>query len=248
MPTEVSQKMTQKEGNIRGLNILLLEPEVKPQMPPLGRDGEAGDSRDSISPVEMIQNGSLSPRRPGSANIGNEQKPTFIEKSQMGSKYDGFFLLRANVSSSSVLSPPRLFPEPYVLVSDNSILALSGVARDGWDDSEFRRSFELPRPPVSWSKDRYCSQKPKDLSAKGSPIASFLVPKAWQDDPGRLCNSDPSPLPFERSAAIEKQSLQRSLLVVPPPTRSCPSPATGSLGGAASPVASGFLKVSWLLL
>ena len=154
MPPKVSQKMTQKEGHIRGLNILPLESEVKPQMPPLGRDGEAGDSRDSISPIEMIQEGSLSPWRPCSANIGNEQKLTFIEKSQMGSKCDGFFLLPANVSSSSVLSPPRLFPEPCVLASGNSILALSGVARDGWDDSEFQRSFELPRPPVSWSKGR----------------------------------------------------------------------------------------------
>jgi hypothetical protein len=240
--------MAQKEGHIRGLDILPLESEVKPQMSPFGRDGEAGDGRDSISPVEMMQEGSLPLWCPCSANIGDEQKPTFIEKGYMGSKCGGFFLLPANVSSSSVLSAPRPFPEPDVLASDNSSLALSGVARDGWDGSEFQRPFELPRPPVSWSKDRCCSQKPKDPSAKGSLTVSSPALKVWRDDPERPCNSALSLLAFERPAAIEKRSLRRNLLVVPLPTRSCPSPATGSLVGAASPVASGFLKVSWLLL
>jgi hypothetical protein len=248
MPTEVLQKMAQKEGHIRGLDILPLKAEVKSQMSPFGRDGEAGDGRDSISPVEMMQEGSLTPWRPSSANIGNEQKPTFIEKGQMGSKCGGFFLLPANVFSSNVLSPPRPFPEPDALASDNSILTLSGVARDGWDDSEFQRPFELPRPPVSWSKGRCCSQKPKDLSAKGSLTVSSPALKVWKDDPERSCNSALSLLPFERPAAIEKRSLRRNLFVEPPPTKSCPSLAAGSLVGAASPVASGFLKVSWLLL
>lgn len=80
MPTEVLQKMVQKEGDIRGLNILPLESEVKSQMPPLGRDGEARNGRESVSPVEMMQEGSLSLRRPCSADIGNEQKPPFIKK------------------------------------------------------------------------------------------------------------------------------------------------------------------------
>jgi hypothetical protein len=245
MTTEVLQEVVQKVSNVKGLKILPLKSEVKPQVSPLGRDGKTGDGRDSVSPVKMMQDGSLSPRCPCPTNIGDEQKPTLIEKGQMGSKCSGFFLLPAIVSSSSVLSPLRFFPEPAVLAFDNSIPTPSGVAKGDWDDNEFQKTCELVRPLVSWSKDRCHSQKPKGLSAKGSPIVSSLVLKAWQDDPERLWDLDPPSLPFERPAAIEKQSLRRIPLVVPPPTSFCPSLATGSLVGAASPIASGFLKVSW---
>ena len=155
------------------------------------------------------------------------------------------FLLPAIVSSSSILSPLRSFPEPGALASDNSIPTPSEVARGDWDDNEFQKTCELARPPVSWSKDRCRSQRLKGLSAKGLLIVSSLFLRAWQDDPERLWDLDPPSLPFERPAAIEKQSLRRIPLVVPPPTSLCPSLATGSLVGAASPIASGFLEVSW---
>jgi hypothetical protein len=248
MTSEVLQEMAQKDRHIRGLNILPLKSEVKRQVPLFRRDGKSGNGRNPLSPIEMMQDRGLSLRRPRSAHIGDEQKPTLIEKGQMGSKYGSFFLLLANVSSSSLLSPPRPFREPAVLASDNSILALSEVARGDWDDSEFQRPFELLRPPVSWSKGRCCNQKPKDPLAKGSLTVSSPALKVWRDDPERPCNSALSLLPFERPVAIEKRNLRRNLLVEPRPTRSCPSLATGSLVGAASPVASGFLKVSWLLL
>jgi hypothetical protein len=241
---EVLQEMVQKGRHIRGLNILPLKFEVERQVSSLGRDSKGRDSRDSFSPVEMMQNGSLSPRRPCSANIGNEQKSTLIEEGQMGSKCDGFFLLPANVSSSNVLSLPRPSPEPDVLASGNSIPTPSEVAKGGWDDNEFQKTCELLRPPDAWSKDRCRSQNLQGLSAKGSPIAFSLVLKAWQDGPERLWDSGLSPLPSERPAAIEKRNLRRILVVEPPPTRSCPFSATGLLVGAASPVASGSLKVS----
>jgi len=241
---KMSQEMAHKGRHIKGIDIFPLKSEVEPQASPLGRDGETGDGRDPVSPVKMMQDGSLSPRRPCPTYIGDEKKPTFIEKGQMGSKCDGFFLLPANASFSNVLSPPRLFPEPAVPASDNSTLTPSEVAKDDWDDNESQKTCESPRPPGAWSKDRCCNQNPPRPSAKDSPIASSPVPKAWKDDPERPCNSALSLLPFERSAAIEKRNLLRSLPVLPPPTRSCPSPATGSLVGAASPVASGFLEVS----
>ena len=248
MSTEVLQEVVQEVSHVKRLKILPLESEVKPQVSPLGRDGKTGDGRDSVSPVKMMQDRSLSPRCPCPTNIGNEEKPALIEKGQMGSKCDGFFLLPAIVSSSSVLSPLRSFPEPGALASDNSIPTPSEAAKGDWDDNEFQKTCELAQPPVSWSKGRYCSQKPKDLSAKGSLTVSSPALKVWKDDPERLCNSALSLLPFERPAAIEKQSLRKILLVEPPPTSSCPSLATGSLVGAASPIASGFLRVSWWLL
>jgi hypothetical protein len=244
MSTEVLQEVVQELSHVKSLKILPLESEVKPQVPPLGRDGKTGDGRNSVSPVKMMQDRSLSLRCPCPTNIGNEQKPTLIDKGQMGSKCDGFFLLPAIVSSSSVLSPLRSFPEPGALVSDNSILTPSEVAKGDWDDNGFQKTCELARPPASWSKDRCRSQRLKGLSAKGLLIASSLALRAWQDDPERLWDLGPPALPFERPAAIEKQSLRRILPVEPPPTSSCPSLATGSLVGAASPIASGFLRVS----
>jgi len=245
MSTEVLQEVVQEVSHVKRLKILPLESEVKPQVSPLGRDAKTGDGRDSVSPVKMMQDRSLSPRCPCPTNIGNEEKPALIEKGQMGSKCDGFFLLPAIVSSSSVLSPLRSFPEPGALASDNSIPTPSEAAKGDWDDNEFQKTCELARPPVSWSKDRCRSQRLKGLSAEDLLIASSLVLRAWQDDPERLWDLDPPPLPFERSAAIGKQSLQKILPGGPPPTSSCPSLATGSLAGAASPIASGFLRVSW---
>jgi hypothetical protein len=166
----------------------------------------------------------------------------------MGSKCGSFFLLPAIVSSSSVLSPLHSFPEPGVRASDNSIPIPSGVAKGDWDDNEFQKTCELVQPPVSWSKDRCRSQRLKGLSAKDLPIASSLVLRAWQDDPGRLLDLNLLPLSFERPDAIEKQNLQKILPVELPPTSSCPSLATGLLVGAAFPIASGFLRVSWCLL
>ena len=90
MSTEVLQELS----HVKSLKILPLESEVKPQVSPLGRDGKTGDGRNSVSPVKMMQDGSLSPRCPCPTNIGNEQKPTLIEKGQMGSKCDGFFYYR----------------------------------------------------------------------------------------------------------------------------------------------------------
>jgi hypothetical protein len=248
MSTEVLQEMAQKDRHIWGLNILPLKLEVKRQVSSPGRDSKGRDGRDSFSPVEMTQDGSLSPRCPCSANIGNEQKSTLIEEGQMGSKCDGFFLLPANVPSSNVLSLPRPFPEPDVLAFGNSIPTPSEVAKGGWGDNEFQKICELLRPHGAWSKDRCCSQKLQGLSAKASPIAFSLVLKVWQDDPERLSDSSLFPLPSERPVAIEKRNLRRILVVEPPPTRSCPFLATGLLVGAASPVALGSLKVSWPLL
>jgi hypothetical protein len=236
--------MAQKDRHIWGPNILPLQFEVERQVSSLGRDCKGRDGRDSFSPVEMMQDGSFSPQRPCSANIGNEQKSTLIEEGQMGSKCDGFFLLPANVSSSNVLSLPRPFPEPDVLASGNSIPTPSEVATGGWDDNEFQKTCELLRPPDAWSKDRCCSKKLQGLSAKGSLIAFSLVLRAWQDDLERLWDSGLLPLPSGKCAAIEKRNLRRILVVEPPPTRSCPFSTTGLLAGAASPVASGSLEVS----
>jgi hypothetical protein len=111
--------MVQKEGPIRDLEILPLKSEVKPQMSPLGRDGEAGDGRDSISSVEMVQERSLSPRCPSPANIGDEQKsilalppfgrPAAIEK--------------RNLQRNLLVEPP-----PTRLCSSQAIGSLVGVA------------------------------------------------------------------------------------------------------------------------
>lgn len=50
----------------------------------------------------------------------------------------------------------------------------------GEDDSELRKTFELPRPVV-WSKDRCGSQRPQDVSSKDLPIISSLPPKAERE-------------------------------------------------------------------
>lgn len=80
MTPEVLQEMAQEDGQVQGLHILALESEVKHQVSLLGRDGKGGDSQNPLSPAEMMQDRSLSPWRPCSANIGDEQKPTLIEK------------------------------------------------------------------------------------------------------------------------------------------------------------------------
>lgn len=237
--------MAHKHCYIKGLDISLLQVVVQPHAPVLGRNRESRDRGNPISSVAMMQDRCVSSRCPGSAHMGNEQKPAFIEKCQVGARREGFFLSLATVSSSSALCPSRFSPWHAVPAFGNSIPVLPARARDGWDDSECQGSCELPRPPVAWSRDRWCTQRPGDLAIKALPRVSSLPPKAWRGVPAMLCTSDLSPLLFERPPAIETQSLLRNSLVEPLPTVSCPCSAIGLRVGAAFPIASGCLEVSW---
>lgn len=236
--------MAHKPCYIRGLDISLLQMVVQPHAPVLRRNSESRNRGNPISSVVMTQDRSVSSRCPRSAHMGNEQKPAFIEKCQVGAIREGFFLSPATVSSSSALFPPRFSPVHDVPASDNSIPTQSARARDGWDDSECQGSCELPRPPAAWSRDRCCNQMPGDPSIKALPSVSFRPPRAWKDVPAMLCTSDLAPLLFERPPAIETQSLRTNPLVGPQPTVSCPCSATGLRVGAAFPIASGCLGVS----
>jgi hypothetical protein len=236
--------MVQKDCDINRLDILLMKLEIEPQVLTLWRYGDSRDGRNLLPPIEMMQDWSLSSRSPCPTNIWDEHKATFIEKCQMGPKFESFFLLLASVSSSNVLSPPRSSPVPCAPASDNSILILSTLAKYGWGDSELGDACESPRQHVEWSKGLSCTQKPKGLLVKALPIASSPLLKVWKDDPEMLCNAGHSPLPSERPVAIGILSLLKNQLFVPLPTMSCPSLATGSLVGVASPIASGFLEVS----
>lgn len=237
--------MVHKPRYIRGLDISLLQMVVQPHTPVLGRNRESRDRGNPISSVAMMQDRGVSSRCPCSAHMGNEQKPAFIEKCQVGARREGFFLSSATLSSSSALFPFRFSPAHDVPAFDNSIPTLPARARDGWDDSECQGSCELPRPPVAWSRDRCCTQRPGDPSTKDLPSVSFRPPKAWKDVPAMLCTSDLSPLLFERPPAIETQSLWTNPRVGLQPTVSCPCSATGLRVGVAFPIASGCLEVSW---
>lgn len=240
--------MAHKPCYIRGLDISLLQMVVQPHTSVLRRNRESRDRGNPISSVAMMQDRCVSSRRPCSSHMGNEQKPAFIEKCQVGAIREGFFLSPATVSSSSALSPSRFFPVHDVPASGNSIPTRSAPARDGWDDSECQGFFELPLPPVAWSRDRWCNQRPGDPSIKALPSVASGPPKACRDVPAMLCTSDLSPLLFERPPAIETQSLQRNQRVGPLPTVSCPCSAIGLRVGGASPIASGCLEVSWPLV
>ena len=65
------------------------------------RDSDGPKGRDSVLFEPVVEVRSLASGRPRTANIGDEQKATFIHEYEMGAKSCGFFLYEASRSFST---------------------------------------------------------------------------------------------------------------------------------------------------
>jgi len=120
-PPKMSEKEPQKNDHVPAFDIPDLERKVKPPVSASRRKRERRNDRKPLVTVDMTHNRSLPSRGPRSQEKRDEHEAAFIQKRQMGAKFERFFLSPASVSSSSARWRPRLFPWLAVPASGNSI-------------------------------------------------------------------------------------------------------------------------------
>lgn len=140
--------------------------ETKVKSKPLSRWGDrnGGDGRNPIPLVAVSEDGGTADRRPGLADVRNEEEAAFVEEYQMGPKSLGFFLSSATDASSSVGGPARLSVWPGAPASARSIRAPSSPATHGRGDTELRNVSRSAWRSVAGSTDPWYIPPPQRLA------------------------------------------------------------------------------------
>jgi hypothetical protein len=170
-------------------------------MLPLGRNRKRTDGGNFTALIRVVMHGCLSLWCPSSAQVGNEQKATFIEENQMGTKFFGFFLYKATGSASIFGSLPHPFARLYALAFGNSIPSSSLFSKHGQDDTLPQTAFLLLQQYASESISQLNNQPSKVPSIGSSQAFSavlLLVVKgvqglAWILTPRSLLYHIPQP-------------------------------------------------------
>lgn len=128
---QMPQEMAQETNDLHAGDVGCVETEVKPKTFARGRHGDGGDGRYAVPPIAVSEDGGLTDRRPGLADVGNEEEPAFVEEDEMGPKFSGFFLYAATRLASSGRWPPRPFAGPGAPVFATSIPSSASPATHG---------------------------------------------------------------------------------------------------------------------
>ncbi len=161
MPEEVAQKA----DGLHPRDVGGMEVKVKPKPLSQWRDSDGGDGRNPIPLVAVSEDGGMADRRPGLADVRNEEEAAFVEECEMGPKSLGFFLSSATDASSSVGWPARLSVWPGAPASAMSILDPSSPATHGRGDTEFRIVSGSAWRSVAGSTDPWYIPPPQRLAA-----------------------------------------------------------------------------------
>lgn len=104
---QVLEQEPEKLRHLRSFEVVLPKLNVKPHPRPPGGHGDRRDGGDTVVPVAVADDGSLTLWTPGSAVGQNEHEAAFIKKRDVGAKSSGFFLLPATCAASSARWLPR---------------------------------------------------------------------------------------------------------------------------------------------
>jgi len=224
-PAQMPQEMAQETDDLHAGDVGCVETEVKSKTRARGGHGDGGDGGNSISPIAVSEDGGLADRRPGLADVRNEEEPAFVEEDEMGPKSLGFFLYSATRISSSGRWPPRPFAWPGAPVFATSIPNSASPATHGPGGSGSRNAARSVWICAAGSTVGSCILPPEDLvlatvTACVSGTATVAVDaraSAWAGEP--LC------LPGGSSVSSAPQSLWRSSGSRPPTDTSCQTAA-----------------------
>ncbi len=136
--TQMPQKVAQEADDLHAGDVDRVETKVQSETLSGRGHGDAGDDGNPIPSVAMLEKRGLSDRRPGLADVRNEEESAFVEEDEMGTKFSGFFLDAANRVSSSARWLSRRVAEPAAPVSDRSSPNPASPATHGLDDSASR--------------------------------------------------------------------------------------------------------------
>jgi len=155
-PEQVPEKMAQESDDLHTGDVGAVEAEVKSK--PLAQRGDS-DRRDRRNPIPLIavsEDGRLPDRRPGLADVRDEEEPAFVEEYQMGPKSSSFFLYAATPLSSSGRWLARLSVWPDVPASGTSIGEPSSPATHGPGGSESRSASRSAWQSAAGSRGLSC--------------------------------------------------------------------------------------------
>ena len=243
--SQVTRQLAQESNDLQARDIVGMESRIKPKPTTSGRDGQDANDRYFVTPIAVSQNRRLTHGRPCPTDVGNQQKPALVEKSQMGPKSFGLFLYGAKPASSIAEFSPRPVAVPVFQASDNSIPIPHATA-----STRPRACTEPhidPRPvsrSVSGSTTPRCAPPPRLLSA----IALADLPSASTSDgsdvPSRHVFSIPSFLSSGESGSTAPGYSGTLSTFGPPRDNSAPCGAWSWLGNDALPTVRRFHMVS----
>lgn len=243
--SQVTQQLAQENNDFQARDVVGMESRIKPKPTTSGRDGQDANDRYFVTPIAVSQNRRLTHGSPCPTNVGNQQKPALVEKSQMGPKSLGLFLYVAKPASSIAEFSPRPVATPVFQASDSSIPILHATAStrpQGCTEPHID-----PRPvsrSVSGSTTPWCAPPPRLLSAISLADLPSVPLSGGSDVPSGHVFSIPSSLSSGESGSTAPCYSARFLTFGPPRDSSALCGASSWPGNDAIPTVRGFHGVS----
>lgn len=91
---QVSEEVTEEEGDIDLSNVLGLDPKVQTEATPDRAHRDGGDHRELIPPVHVAQDRGLPARGPGALDRRKQEKARFVKENQVRPQLRGVFFTR----------------------------------------------------------------------------------------------------------------------------------------------------------
>ena len=136
--TQMPEKVAQASDDLHAGDVDGVETKVQSETPSGWGHGDTGDDGYPIPPVAVFEKRGLSDRRPGLADVRDEEESAFVEEDEMGPTSSGFFLSAATRVSSSARWLSRPAAEPAAPAFDTSSPSPASPATHGLDDSVSR--------------------------------------------------------------------------------------------------------------
>ena len=136
--TQMPQKVAQESDDLYAGDVYRVETKVQPETLSGWGHGDTGDNGNTIPSIAVFEKRGISDRRPGPADVRDEEESAFVEEDEMGPKFSGFFLYAANRVSSSARWLSRPVAEPAAPASDKSSPSPASPATHGLNDSVSR--------------------------------------------------------------------------------------------------------------
>ncbi len=171
------QQFCHKALKILSDNVVVTNNEIQFQMPEFRRNHNGRNSRQSVTAVPTVMDGSLSLPSPGSPNGRLKHKAAFIQQNDGFTPFSGFFLYGANRSFAKWLSPVRFVRELCVLAFGNCSPSASGFARLEKDGNKLETFCESPLQYVPMSTSSFCNRKLLGLCLTNDSTFVVVCPK-----------------------------------------------------------------------
>ncbi len=137
--TQMPQKVAQESDDLHAGDVDRVETNVQPETRSGWGHGDTGDDGNAIPSIAVFEQRGISDRRPGPADVRDEEESAFVEEDEMGPTCSGLFLDAATRVSSSARWRSRPVAEPAAPASDTSSpTSPASPATHGLDDSVSR--------------------------------------------------------------------------------------------------------------